>query len=302
MNLPSFLILLARCFLQVLRLSCKDVLMIEQAKDSAPNKLRLSSFVLGSHRIDVATPTRVSANTPILIMHDGGNLLVPREQAWNGQNWGITDSLEAGLVNVDLLPIVIGVYTGEGTSRYNELSPAPIAAAAPEAFETIPIEARPASHVSNSVEYHEFLAKEVLPKVAAEHGIDLHPSRTAIGGSSMGGLASIHGLAQHPDVYGTALAFSTHWPFGGSIAVELLIDALPAAGGGNRLWLDSGNKELDEAYPPFHYEAIDRLIEHGWRRDQDFEARIYAGTGHQEKYWAARWPDAVNWWLSASPR
>jgi predicted alpha/beta superfamily hydrolase len=276
--------------------------MTEQANGGVPNKSRLSSFVLAAHRIDVAVPGIVSVNTPLLVMHDGGNLLLPREQAWNNQNWGITDSLEAGLVSAERLPVIIGVYTGEGTSRYNELSPESIVQAVPDAFELIAAEARPTSNVSISVEYHEFLAKEVLPKVAADLGIEMHPSRTAIGGSSMGGLASIDGLAQHPDVYGTALAFSTHWPFGGSVAVDLLIDALPAAGTGHRLWLDSGNKELDAAYPPFHYEAIDRLVARNWRRDHDFEARIYAGTGHQEKFWAARWPDAVNWWLNPSPR
>ena len=276
--------------------------MTELAIELTTNRLRLSSFRLGSHLIDIAAPARVAANTPILVMHDGGNLLVPREQAWNGQNWGITDSLETGLVTAELQPVVIGVYTGEGASRYNELAPASIAQAAPDAFLTIPAENRPSSMVSTSDEYHAFLANEVLPTVAEQFGIELDPSRTAIAGSSMGGLASINGLALHPEVYGAALAFSTHWPFGGHAAVEALIGALPKPAGGHRLWLDSGNIELDAAYPSFHYQAIDRLIEHGWRRDQDFEARIYAGTGHQEKYWAARWPDAVNWWLSPSLR
>jgi hypothetical protein len=117
----------------------------------------------------------------------------------------------------------------------------------------------------------------------------------------MGGLASIFGLSRRPEVFGTALAFSTHWPFGFEKAVELLIDALPTAGN-NRLWLDSGNIELDEAYPKFHYQAVDRLINHGWLRDRDFEARIYAGTGHQENIGLPVRPDAVNWWLSATPR
>jgi enterochelin esterase-like enzyme len=276
--------------------------MSEIAGDIPSNKLRLSSFRIGSHLIDIAAPAKVSAITPILIMHDGGNLLVPREKTWNGQNWGITDSLEAGLVTAEHAPVVIGVHTGEGTSRYNELAPASIADLNAEVFLSIPAENRPASMVRTSVEYHAFLAGEVLPAVADQLGITLDPSRTAIAGSSMGGLASIYGLGLHPDVYGTALAFSTHWPFGGGTAVEALISALPAPAGGHRLWLDTGNIELDAAYPSFHYEAIDRLISHGWRRDHDFEARIYAGTGHQEKYWAARWPDAVNWWLSATPR
>ena len=276
--------------------------MSERAQGNVTRDLRLSSFRLGHHRIDVAAPPEVSGITPILVMHDGGNLLVPRDQTWNGQNWGIVDSLEAGRVSSEFQPVVVGVFTGEGSSRYNELAPANIVEAAPDAFLTINPEARPAELVSTSVDYQNFLAREVLPAVASNLGIELDPSRTAIGGSSMGGLASIYGMSLHPEIYGTALAFSTHWPFGGKVGVEVLINALPAPVSGHRLWLDSGNTELDAAYPPFHFAAIDRLIEHGWRRDHDFEARIYAGTGHQEKYWAARWPDAVNWWLSPSLR
>jgi predicted alpha/beta superfamily hydrolase len=259
--------------------------MNEQAKRDIPVKTRLATFDLGQHRIDVASPLNVTAETPILVMHDGGNLLLPRTETWNNQNWSVIESLEAGLVTNTLMPVVVGVHTGQGSSRYNELSPASILAKDPNAFDSLPAEVLPADLTCRSEEYQAFLAHKVLPKVAAELGIKLDPSRTAIGGSSMGGLASIYGLGLYPEIYGTALSFSTHWPFGREVAVETLIDALPNPAAGL-----------------LHYAAIDRLEARGWRRDTDFEARLYAGTGHQEKYWAARWPDAVNWWLSATPR
>ena len=276
--------------------------MNELAGNTIPAKTSLSSFNLGNHRVDVAEPAVVHRESPVIVMHDGGNLLLSRTETWNGQNWGIIESLDNGLVAAELQPVVIGVYTGEGTSRYNELSPAPILEAVPNAFDSLPNSVLPADLANSSIAYQNFLAHEVLPCVAKRFGLALDPSRTAIGGSSMGGLASIFGLGLHPDVYSTALSFSTHWPFGGNTAVQLLIGALPSAGGGHRLWIDSGNTELDAAYPALHYAAIDELQKRGWLRDRDFEARLYAGTGHQERYWAARWPDAVNWWLSPTPR
>jgi predicted alpha/beta superfamily hydrolase len=300
-NLPRFLIETGAAFYSQNWDACKDVVMSELAVGNSAYKTTLSSFQMGTHRIDVATPAKVSANTPILVMHDGGNLLVPREQTWNGQNWGIIESLEAGLIASELQPVVVGVYTGEGTSRYNELAPQTIVEGVDEAFSLIPAGVTLDSRIPLGNQYQDFLADEVLPEIAGRLGITLDPSRTAIGGASMGGLASIFGLGRRPEVFGAALSFSTHWPFGWQQAVELLVDALPAAGS-NRLWFDAGNIELDAAYAPFHFAAIDRLVEHGWRRDHDFEARIYAGTGHQEKYWAARWPDAVNWWLTPSLR
>ena len=281
--------------------ACKDLGMNNQPHSDFSLQSRVSTIQLGTHRVDYFAPKKVAKDTPILVMHDGGNLLLSRDQTWNGQNWGIVDSLEAGLVSADLQPVVVGVYTGEGTSRYNELAPRSIVDAFDEAFSMIPAGVVLESTVSLANEYQDFLAFTVLPEIAKLLQIELDPSRTAIGGSSMGGLASIFGMARNPEVFGTALSFSTHWPFGKSRAVELLIDALPEAGS-HRLWLDSGNTELDAEYPPFHYEAVDRLQSRGWVRDRDFEARLYAGTGHQEKYWAARWPDAANWWLSASPR
>ena len=275
--------------------------MVDQQR-SETYETRLTTIQLGTHRVDFCAPTQVNSKTPILVMHDGGNLLVSRDETWNGQNWAIIDSLEAGLVSAELQPVVVGVHTGDGTSRYNELAPRNIVDAFDDAYSMIPAGVVLESKVSLANEYQDFLAFEVLPEIAMRLGIELDPSRTAIGGSSMGGLASIFGLARNPQVFGTALAFSTHWPFGWSKAVELLIDGLPQVGSNHRVWLDAGNTELDAAYPPFHYEAIDRLQSRGWLRDRDFEARVYAGTGHQEKYWAERWPDAVNWWLSASPR
>jgi predicted alpha/beta superfamily hydrolase len=276
--------------------------MPENLENAKNPQSRVSTINLGSHRVDYYVPQKVAGNTPILVMHDGGNLLVPRDQTWNGQNWHVVDSLEAGLVAAELQPVVVGVFTGDGTSRYNELAPRNIVDAFDDAFAMIPAGVELESKVSLANEYQDFLAFTVVPEIAQRLGINLDPSRTAIGGSSMGGLASIFGMSRNPEVFGTALALSTHWPFGWSKGVELLIDGLPSAGSNHRLWLDAGNTELDAAYPPYHYEAVDRLESRGWLRDRDFEARIYAGTGHQEKYWAARWPDAVNWWLSPSSR
>ncbi|MEY4367377.1 MAG: hypothetical protein RLZ28_792 [Actinomycetota bacterium] len=289
-------------FLMFLKSSCKDLEMNKLSNSDYSPESRVSSITLGSHRVDYYVPQNLTGDTPMLVMHDGGNLLVSRDQTWNGQNWRIVDSLEAGLVTAELQPVVVGVFTGDGTSRYNELAPQNIVEAFDDAFSMIPEGVNLESKVSLSNEYQDFLAFTVAPEIAQRLNINLHPSRTAIGGSSMGGLATIYGVGRNPQIFGTGLAFSTHWPFGSSKAVELLIDAMPAVGCNNRLWLDTGNNELDAAYPPFHYEAVNRLQSRGWVRDRDFEARVYAGTGHQEKYWAARWPDAVNWWLGATPR
>ena len=149
--------------------------------------------------------------------------------------------------------------------------------------------------------YVSLLADAILPFVAEKFDVDLHPERTAVMGSSMGGLMSMYAMAQRPEVFGTAICFSTHWPFGGDVMVEKLTDMLPSAEK-HRVWTDTGTIELDENYPPFHAKAEKALIAKGYQAPSNLVAATFPNTGHHESYWARRVAEALNWWLKAPPR
>jgi predicted alpha/beta superfamily hydrolase len=114
-------------------------------------------------------------------------------------------------------------------------------------------------------------------------------------------LMSLYALGQRPEVFGTAIAFSTHWPFGGNDMVNELTELLPDAAS-HRIWTDTGTIELDQYYAPFHKAAVEKIQARGYSEPDSLVAATYPNTGHHESYWARRVADALNWWLRAPDR
>jgi hypothetical protein len=102
---------------------------------------------------------------------------------------------------------------------------------------------------------------------------------------------------EYPQVFGGAAGLSTHWvgTFEPNAALPLaafnhlqrhLPPPLPAPGL-RRLYMDHGTTELDAIYAP--YQAfVNEIV-----RDRGYSARdslllVFAGTGHNERAWAAR--------------
>lgn len=278
---------------------CDDSHMVKASSSSIIGLPRLDTFEIEGHTVDVLVPIGVNKTTPILVTHDGQNYLLPAAETWNGQNWGLLEAIDAGRIvgrPAGMLPLIASVHNRPGPTRVNELGPEDIVAKHPEIWDTLPAEIMPPTRELLGNEYQAILAEKVLPELAARYGVLPAPERTAIGGSSMGGLASLYAMAKYPSVWGTALCYSTHWPFGGETMVRELIGMLPAAGT-HRVWTDCGTEDVDSTYRPFHDLAIKEFEKHGWLRDRDFVASVWPGTGHQEHWWAKRIEVPINWWL-----
>jgi enterochelin esterase-like enzyme len=181
-----------------------------------------------------------------------------------------------------------------------ELGPEDIYNQHPEIIKNLPDFLQPTDATPRGNAYQELIAKKILPELAAKYGIKLDPDRTAIGGSSMGGLASMYAMSKYPEIYGTVLSFSTHWPFGYDTTVEKMTSMLPPPGR-HRIWTDTGTLELDAEYPPYHQKAIGKLEAKGYRYHEDFMHAVYTNTGHNENWWASRVEHPINWWLSGIP-
>lgn len=273
--------------------------MSQATSSSIIGPFKLDTFELASHRVDVLVPAGLNAATPILVTHDGQNYLMPASETWNGQNWGLLEAIEAGRIigkPAGHLPLVASVHNMVGPTRVNELGPEDVVARYPEVWDTLPPEIMPPTRVLMGNEYQALLAEQLIPELAERYGVKPAPERTAVGGSSMGGLASLYAMAKYPEVWGTALCYSTHWPFGRETMVRELISMLPKPGA-HRIWTDCGTEDIDSTYRPFHDLAISELQKLGWLRDRDFAASVWPGTGHQEHWWAKRIEVPINWWL-----
>lgn len=262
---------------------------------------RLETHTIHKHRVDVWVPADLNPETPVLVMHDGHNLFLSENTTY-GATWGLLEALRPDAqgyrrIRGERLPMIIGVWQLDETTRINELGPQAITDRHPEIIDALPAGLQPKSKVMLGDAYHEMIADAILPTLAETYKLKLDPSRTAVAGSSMGGLASLYAVAKYPNVYGTALAFSTHWPYGFDIAVNELADMLPDAGT-NRIWTDCGTIELDALYPPLHEKFVARMRAKGYKSDEQFVGAIYPNTGHSENWWAGRVEHPINWWLN----
>ena len=262
---------------------------------------RLETHTIHKHRVDVWVPGDLNPETPVLVMHDGKNLFMPEFSTF-GATWGLLDALRPDArgyrrIRGDRTPMIIGVWQIDDSTRINELGPQSLVDKNPEILDMLPDAMKPASRVMLSDAYQALIVEEILPFLAKRHGLELDNNRTAIAGSSMGGLASLYGLAKYPEVYGTALAYSTHWPFGMQLAVDGLAELLPAAGK-SRIWTDCGTIELDALYPPLHEKFVALMRAKGYTQDEQFIGAVYPNTGHSETWWAGRVEHPINWWLN----
>lgn len=259
---------------------------------------KLDDFVLDGHRVQVWTPPNLSPQTPVLVMHDGKNVF-NRESSTFGVTWGVLEALQpnpAGWARFDSAPVIVGVWGLSDETRVNELGPEAVLAKHPKLTEELASKLGVKDGGLLGDRYQDFLALSVLPELAKRYGLELAQQRTAIAGSSMGGLASLYALHRHPDKWGAALALSTHWPIGGETMVRGLIPLLPKAGK-HLIYTDAGTIGIDEAYAPLHAIAMKELGKLGYREGTDLFGAIYPGTGHDERWWAARIEIPVNWWL-----
>ena len=259
---------------------------------------KIETFEFDNHRVDIWVPATLNPKTPVLLMHDGRNLFDEKE-SFTGKTWEVLTALREEVRGE--LPLVIGVYGLGDDTRLRELSPQAFSDAHPELWDHVPDEYKPTGTQSFGDSYVSLISDAILPFALDRYGIQHAKERTAVMGSSMGGLISLYTMANRSQLFGTAICFSTHWPFGREALVEYLVDAIPN-GDEHRVWTDTGTMELDQYYGPFHELAKQKLAAKGYREPESLVANVYPYTGHHESYWARRVADALNWWLKAPGR
>jgi enterochelin esterase-like enzyme len=256
---------------------------------------KIDKFTVDDHKVEVWVPEKVLSYTPVLMMHDGKNIFNPKTSS-NGNTWRILDALREGRIKGDLQPIIIAVHGLSRPTRMLELTPQEIAEAHPDIWDNLPDEYRPPTKTPMNAKYNHLLAEKILPMVLEKYGIEHARERTAIAGSSMGGLASMYLMAKYPDTFGAALCFSTHWILGHTYMAQELTALMPEAGK-HKIYTDAGTQDWDMFYQRFHNGAVQALQAKGYVRDKDLMYSVFPGTGHTESAWAARLHTPINWWL-----
>ena len=256
-------------------------------------------------RVDVWDPVEDHAGPrALLVMHDGQNVFDPAS-AYGGHTWGVADVVTklAASDAAFRVPVVVGVWNTP--LRWREYMPERMLKRLPARIRAEMEAEQGGAGVSDG--YQRFLAEELLPFVRARHPVS--PAPATIMGSSMGGLASLAAVAEHPAAFVGAGCLSTHWPFSDPrkseratairMAATRYIAEVLGPPRGRKLWLDHGDQTLDQYYAPYQANADAALDAAGWRRGVDYQSRAYPGASHSEPSWRARLADPLGFLLGA---
>jgi predicted alpha/beta superfamily hydrolase len=229
------------------------------------------SAILGNRRqISIYVPPgyddRADRRYPVLYMQDGQNLFEDF-RAFGGRSWRLRDASDEAIGARTMSPVIIVGVDHTEADRVHEYTPTRD-------------ESRDAGGKAN--DYGRMLIEELKPVIdAAYRTIDDH---TAIGGSSLGGLAALHLALRDPDVFRAAMVMSPSvWWHGRVIIDEIDQFSAPRR---PRIWLDIGGREGREALNDARM-LRDRMRQKGWN---DATLRYFEDrrAEHSERAWGAR--------------
>jgi enterochelin esterase-like enzyme len=213
---------------------------------------------------------------PLLILHDGQNLFEEGRAdntAPGGESWRV-DELVAPLIAAARIPaLIVAGIDHAGEDRINEFTPTP--------------GNRPAA--GRAGEYARLVVADLVPRLSADYHVRLDPDGLALGGSSMGGLATLWTAILFPGFFGRLIVMSPSLWWDRRVVLRHLrrheIDPLP------RIWLDAGRKE--GAAVTRDARELHRLLR---RQSRTAVRHVEDPRGdHSEASWGRRLPEALEW-------
>lgn len=206
---------------------------------------------------------------PVLYLHDGQNLF-DTSTSFAGVEWGVDETAERLVHAGRVAPLIIVAINHAGVQRADEFAPTHDAH-------------RQAG--GDADRYARFIVQELKPYVDRTFRTRPEAAQNALGGSSLGGLVTLHIGLEHAHVFGAlaVLSPSIWWDRRAVLdRVEALPTRLPW-----RIWLDVGTAEgRDTLRNARALKAL--LLQKGWRLGGDLRYLEAQDAPHSEAAWAAR--------------
>jgi predicted alpha/beta superfamily hydrolase len=211
---------------------------------------------------------------PVLYLHDGQNVF-DAATSFAGVEWGADETAHRLTAAKLIEPIIIVAVANTGEDRIHEYTPT--------AARIDPLQRMQSKGSLRS--YGRFLIEELKPFIDRKYRTKREAEFTGLGGSSLGGLATLVLGLWFPNHF-TRLAVMSPSVWWDDCAIYKIVDSLDeTAKPPLKIWLDTGTRE--EGWERAR-ELRDRLVEKGWRLHDDLLYLEADGSDHSEGAWAAR--------------
>lgn len=205
---------------------------------------------------------------PVIYMFDAQNLF-DAATSYAGE-WGVDESMDALAREAGFEAIVVGIDHGSAL-RANELTPYWNLQLAP----------------TKGAAFVRDLVGSIKPFVDANYRTEPVRERTAIIGSSLGGLGADYAIHAHPEVFSKAGVLSPS--FWVSDVPFLVAETTPLPAG-SRVYLFMGGREGQDSV-----HQVQRMARALRRHALAVELRIEPEAEHNEAAWRREFPHVVRW-------
>lgn len=223
---------------------------------------------------------------PVIYMHDGQNLF--NKHKWIKHTWQIAEIVTSLSRSGAIKPAVV-VGIASTPNRVGDYYPAGILTT-PASCDFL--QKKFTEHQLGRVkltadDYLQLIVKKIKPMIDQKYRTLPNQPDTFMMGSSMGGLITLYGLCQYPDVFCGGGCFSTHWPIVSEFIFPYLEKHIPDPGS-HKIYFDHGSRGIDADYQPYQEQVDDLFRSKGYSDEFNYLSMSFPGAWHNELAWSKR--------------
>jgi predicted alpha/beta superfamily hydrolase len=217
---------------------------------------------------------RAARRYPVLYLQDGQNVF---DKATSfGEEWHVDETAQGLIESGQVEPLIVVAIYNTGEHRLDEYTPTKVAD----------------KGGGSADNYGRMLVEEIKPFIDGKYKTLPSAASTGLGGSSLGGLLTLHLGLRYPTAFNRLAVLSPSVWWDNRVVVrevEQLGAKLPL-----KIWLDAGTGEGPEVVNDARA-LRDALVAKGWVLEHDLHYLEAEGAQHNESAWASRMGDVLKW-------